>query len=146
MKTTNNIKIAKLAEELSYEFNKNIPITILPSGDIVFKNYIIHPFKEKWVLYNINDINPLADFNLKSCALMAAKEHDRSGFNSYRRIKFLDGRYWANHCDELVYKYYIKNNKDIDKQDVYKTKLDISKAKAKQYKQEISTMFKMAFA
>ena len=149
MKNTNKPKkrvIRELAEQFNTELNKQLPISVLPNGDIVYKDYIVRQLSsENWGLYNFKTKELVEEFFLKSCALMAAKAYSNVQIRKFREIKTLDGRYWANYCDSLVYKHNIKLTKDTGRYLILLDRLEHSELLVKQYKAEISRMFKGSF-
>lgn len=149
MKNTNKPKkrvIRELAEQFSTELNKQLPVSVMPNGDIVYKDYVVRNLPSgNWGLYNYKTKELVDQFFLKSCALMAAKAYNHVQLHKFKEIKTLDGRYWANYCDAEVYKHNIKITKDSDRYLILLDKLENSESKAQQYKAEISRMFKGSF-
>lgn len=148
-KTTKKTKpnvIKKLAEHFSVELDKKLPITVLPNGGILYKDYLIKIMKNgNWGVYNYKQKNLIEQFYLKTCALMAAKAHASTNLTTFFEIKHLDNRYWANHCDFVVYKNNIKTAKEFDRYLVLLTRLEESQIKEAHYKEEISNKFKWSF-
>ena len=146
MKKTNKERfINKLATEFSNEFN-NIPVTVLPNGDIKYNNYVVkHNKDEFWGLYKCNDLEMLTSFFLKSSALIAAKVHGAYDFNNYHRIQHLDQQYYKNHNDCDIYKHNIKASTDFDKQITLLNRLECSEEKNRCLKKEISRMLTCTF-
>lgn len=149
MKNTNKPKkrvIKELAEQFNTELNKQLPVSVMPNGDIVYKDYVVKLLDSgNWGLYNFRTKELVDQFFLKSCALMAAKAYNHAQMQRFKEIKTLDGRYWANQCDAEVYKHNIKLTKDADRYLILLDKLENSEIKVKQYKAEISRMFKGSF-
>ena len=149
MKNTNKPKkrvIRELAEQFNTELNKQLPVSVLPNGDTVYKNYIVRQLScGNWGLYNFRTKELVDKFFLKSCALMAAKAYNYVQMRRFKEIKTLDSRYWANHCDAEVYKHNIGITKDTGRYLILLDKLENSESKAQQYKSEISRMFKSSF-
>lgn len=149
MKNTNKPKrrvIRELAEQFNVELNKQLPVSVLPNGDTVYKEYVVRQLPSgNWGLYNYKTKEFVDQFFLKSCALMAAKAYNHVQMRRFKEIKTLDGRYWANQSDAEVYKHNIKITKDTDRYLILLDKLENSESKAQQYKGEISRMFKTSF-
>ena len=149
MKNTNKPKkrvIRELAEQFNVELNKQLSITVLPNGDTVYKDYVVRQLSSgNWGLYKFKTKELVDQFFLKSCALMAAKAYSHVQVHRFKEIKTLDSRYWANHCDAEVYKHNIKITKDTDRYLILLDKLENSETKVRQYKTEISRMFKSSF-
>jgi len=144
----NKRKIAeKLENFLEEEFGKNIPIAILPDNSIAYKNYRIKRTKSGAfdLLYGGINFESIGKFNLKACALMAAKRHDRIQITAFNEIVDLDRRYWNNYSDTKYFEHYIKTAKDLEKYCILKSRLDISKSRTEQFKDQIQGMFKRAF-
>lgn len=138
--------IRELAEQFDIELNKQLPITLLPNGDTVYKNYIVKQLPSgNWGLYNFKTKELVDQFFLKSCALMAAKAYNYVQMRRFKEIKTLDSRYWANYCDSQVYKHNIKITKDNDRYLILLDRLAHSQSQVGQYKAEISRMFKSSF-
>jgi phage tail tape-measure protein len=76
---------------------------------------------------------------------MAAKAYTKTQLEKYFEIKRLDNRYWASHCDILVYKKNIKTAKDFERYLILLNKLEHSDALATHFKEEISRMFRWSF-
>jgi hypothetical protein len=98
-----------------------------------------------WGIYQLSTKELLGQFFLKTCALMAAKAYSNVRIERYFEIKQLDTRYWANHCDNLVYKKNIKTASEFERYLILLNKLEDSEQKSERYKEEISKMFKWSF-
>lgn len=139
-------KIQELAEQLQKEFDTKLPVTVLPNGDIVYKGYIVRQIASgNWGLFDVGYKELKDQFYLKSCALMAAKAYNNVHIEKYFEIKRLDNRYWANHCDLMIYKRNIKTAKEFERYIVLLNKLEDTEEKVKHYQEEISRMFKWSF-
>lgn len=140
------IRVKELAKELSSELEKKLPVTILPNGGIVYKQYLIKQNKAgNWVVCNYKDRSQIQEYFLKTCALMAAKAYDNIHLDKFHEIKRLDNCYWANHADRQVYSKNIKTAKDFERYLILLNKLEESELKETYYKDEISKMFKWSF-
>lgn len=149
MKNINKPKkrvIRELAEQFNTELNRQLPLLVMPNGNIVYKDYVVKLLDSgNWGLYNYRSSEFVDQFFLKSCALMAAKAYNHVHMRRFKEIKTIDSRYWANQCDVEVYKHNIKITKDTDRYLILLDKLENSETKAQQYKAEISRMFKTSF-
>lgn len=140
------IKIKELAEQFQQDFDSKLPITVLPNGDIVYKNYVVRQTSiGNWGLYDKGYSELRDQFFLKSCALMAAKAYNNTQLDKYFEIKRLDNRYWANHSDLMIYKKNIKTAKEFERYVVLLNKLEDTEDKVKHYQEQISRMFKWSF-
>lgn len=138
--------IKELAEQFNQELNKQLPVSVLPNGDIVYQSYVVrHLPSGNWGVYNYKNKEFVDQFFLKSCALMAAKAYNNVQMHRFKEIKTLDSRYWANYCDSQVYKHNIEITKDTGRYLILLDKLENSETKSRQYKAEISRMFKSSF-
>ena len=150
MKNSNKRKqksIKDLAEQFSHELDTQLPVNVLPNGDLVYKDYVVRQTSVgNWNIHSIKSKDLIDQFYLKTCALMAAKAYNNVKLERYSQIKELDNKYWASHSDNLLYKKNIKNAKEFDRFLVLLNKLEDSEQKAEHYKEEISKMFKWSFA
>ena len=147
MKNTSSKNIIyKLAVDFDEEFNTKIPIKTLSNGNIVYNDFLIKIDKnQNWEVYYIPYKELLHKFFLKTCALMAVKSYLTLQFGEYQRIKHLDNRYQSHYTDITVYKHNIKKVTDDDDRAILLNKLEESNARAKEYRHQISSMFKAAF-
>jgi hypothetical protein len=149
MKNSNKRKqkaIKDLAEQFSHELDAQLPVAVLPNGDLAYKNYIVRQNKlGNWNIHSIKSKDIVDQFYLKTCALMAAKAYNNVKLDTYSQIKELDNKYWASHSDSQVYKKNIKTAKEFGRFLILLNKLEDSEQKAEHYKEEISRMFKWSF-
>jgi hypothetical protein len=150
MKNTNKkhkkVAVKDLAEQFANEFNKQLPVTVLPDGGIIYKKYLVKQLKTgNWALYNYNNKTTIEEYYLKTCALMAAKAYNNLNLTKFFEIKQLDNHYWANHADLQVYKKNIKTAKDFDRYMILLNKLEDTEYKTEHFKEKISRMFKYSF-
>jgi hypothetical protein len=140
------IRIKELAKELTSELEQKLPLTVLPNGGIVYKQYLVKQTKDgNWAVYNYKDRSLIEQFFLKTCALMAAKAYNNVQLDKFHDIKRLDNCYWANHCDTQVFRRNIGLTKDFNRYLILLNKLEESEFKETHYKDEISKMFKWSF-
>jgi len=139
--------VTDLADQFAFELGNTLPITPLPNGAAVYKDYIIkRNATDNWGIFLKSTKQEVGQFFLKSSALMAAKAYDKVQMGKYYEIKDLDNKYWANHCDNLVYKNNIKTAKEFERFVILLNKLEDSETREEYYKGKISQMFKWSFA
>jgi len=139
-------EIKELAESFKEDFKATLPITALPDGSLVYKQYLIKETdKKNWGIYHLESRTLIDEYYLKTCALMAAKAYNNTDMIKFFSTKRLDNRYWANHCDTLVYQKNIKTAKDLDRYLILLNKLEHSTTLTTHFKDEISKMFKWSF-
>jgi len=140
-------EIKALAATLDVEFKNIIPLVPLPNGAVAYKEYIVKQTRTgSWGIFTKNtgpDCH--GEFNLKSCALIAAKALSLVHLEKFNEVKLLDNRYWSNHYRSTVYEYNIKRTKDYERYLILLNKLEDSKWKAQNYKEEISKLFHWSF-
>jgi hypothetical protein len=142
----NKHKVQELAEQFQEELNRKLPVTVLPDGGIVYKDYLVKQTKDgNWALYNYKQTALIDQFFLKTCALMAAKSHSLTKIEQYFEVKRLDTQYWANHSDTRIFKNNIKLAKEFERYLILLNRLEESTIKERFYKEEISKMFKWTF-
>ena len=137
--------IRELAQYFDQELQTKLPITILPNGALVYKDYLVKQLpNNNWGVFNIMNKDLKDQFHLKSCALIAAKAYTHRYFYKCNEIKDLDNSYWANYSDFVVYKNII--NKSSDEQyPILLTRLEESDYRANKVKNKISKLFKHPF-
>jgi hypothetical protein len=142
----NKHKVQELAEQFQEELNRKLPVSVLPDGGIVYKDYLVKQTKDgNWALYNYKQSNFIDQFFLKTCALMAAKAYSLTKIEQFFEIKRLDNQYWANHSDSKIFKNNIKLAKEFERYLILLNRLEESTVKEHYYKEEISKMFKWTF-
>jgi hypothetical protein len=140
------IRIKELAKELSSELEQKLPLTVLPDGGIVYKQYLVKQTKDgNWAMYDYKSHTLIEQYFLKTCALMAAKAYNNIQLDKFHEIKRLDNCYWANYSDTQIFKQNIKLAKDFGRYLILLNKLEESEFKETHYKEEISKMFKWSF-
>ena len=141
------LDLKRLAESLDMEFNKSLPLVPLPDGSIAYKDYIVKQNKQGlYCLYRKGtgpDVH--GQFNLKTCALVAAKALAETNLNKFNEVKRLDNTYWSNHYRSTVYQHNLKATKDFERYLILLNKLEDSTWKASHYREEISRMFRWSF-
>jgi hypothetical protein len=135
----------KLENFLDDEFKGKDPIAILKDGSLVYKGFKVKQNKQRsWNLYQFSSYT-IDTFNLKACALMAAKLYSTNNIVGYMQIKNLDTTYSYNVTDAEMFKYLGSKTKDIEKKDLYLWRWEITSNRANRTKQEISNKFRSMF-
>ena len=150
MKKQNKSKpkvVKELASQFEEELNKSMPISVLPNGNIAYKNFIVKQTKgENWAVYHKYNNFLIDEYHLKTCALLSAKAYERNDLNKFFEIKNLDNQYWASYSDNQVYQQNIKKAKDFSRYIVLLDKLEDSQTRTERLQERISRMFKWSFA
>lgn len=136
----------KLENFLNEEFSKNLPIAQFPNGTVVYNGFKIKKNKsDTWVLYKSNVANPIEYFNLKACALLAAKYYEKNNINKLNEIKGLDQLYQQNYNDSVIFKHRFKTSKDVDRRDLALWRWEVTNLRANEIKAKIAHMFRLTF-
>jgi len=140
-------KVKELAEDFGNTLTKQLPVILLKNGAIGYKDFIIKQNSlGRWGIHSIHNLKEtVGEYNLKTCALMAAKAYNSTQIARFNEIKELDNHYQANHIEHQVYKKNIKSAKELDKYIILLNKLEESVIKTEAYKQKITRMFHYAF-
>ena len=138
--------VKELAEHFQNELDRKLPITVLPDGGMVYKDFLVKQNSTgNWGVYNFRNRTLIEQYFLKSCALMAAKAYSTTSLDKFFEIKRLDNKYWSNYSDSQVYRKNIKSAKEFDRYVILLNKLEDSEHKTEHYKEAISRMFKWSF-
>lgn len=136
----------KLETFLDEEFAKNLPVAQLPNGTLVYKHYKIKKNKlNVWTLSKVNLASPIEVFNLKVCALLAAKFYEKNNINKINEIKRLDQLYQQSLNDSVIFKHRFKTSKDAVRRDIALWRWEVTDARAKDTKNKIAHMFRLTF-
>lgn len=136
---------AKLETYLDDEFKQKLPIAVLPDASLVYKNYRVKQHKNKsWILYSPHG-NIIDNFNLKACALLAAKFYSLHSLSKYNEIKHLDTDYQNNLVDSVMFKHRYDHSTDAVKKDTCLWRWEITTDRAKYAKSQIVTKFNLLF-
>jgi hypothetical protein len=135
----------RLENFLEEEFKKELPIALLSDGSLVYADFRIKRNKQgSWNLYRLKGF--LVDkFNLKACALMAAKHYTNNKLTAYNEIKQLDSRYQQNATDATIFKHRYTTVKDLDRRDLALWRWELTDSRARRTKVEIAAKFKSMF-
>jgi hypothetical protein len=130
---------------LEEEFKNKLPIALLPDGSLAYNGFIVKRDKqEQWQLNRVKGL-PLDTFNVKSCAIIAAKLYGAGRFEKYSELKILDNLYHKNHTDAVTFKQRYTTTKDLDKRDLYVARYIDAEHHANYAKAQIASKFKMLF-
>ncbi len=130
---------------LEDELSRKPPIVLLPNGSIAFSNFIIKKNnQEKWTIRRQGGY-VLDFFNVKACALTAAKFYNSNNFKSYNELKILDNLYSKNNTDALFFKHKYQTTKDTELKDIFVARYIEAKDKATYAKSEIINKFNTLF-
>lgn len=146
-KASQESTVKELAEDFGNTLNKKLPVVMLKNGAVGYKDFIIKQNTAgRWGIHSIHNLkDTVGEYNLKTCALMAAKAYNATQIARFHEIKELDNHYQANHIEHQVYKKNIKSAKELDKYIILLNKLEESVIKTESYKQKITSMFHHAF-
>lgn len=138
--------VKELASDFESELKNTMPVSVRSDGSLVYKDYFIKNKKNgNWGIYSLKTRDPIDEFFLKSCALMAAKAYNSTDMEKFLEIKRVDSAYWANYCDSLVFRNNIKKVASFERYLILLNRLEHSEAQADRFKEEISRMFKWTF-
>ncbi len=133
-----------LEQVFEQEIKKELPIALLPDGSLMFEKYRIKQNKQHtWEL--INNGHKIDTFNLKACALMAAKLYGKNRLIAYNEIKILDQKYQNNVNDSEIFKFRYTTTKDVERRDMFLWRWELTRTRARVAKQEISNKFRSLF-
>jgi hypothetical protein len=137
--------IKELAYYFDTELQKQLPISLLPNGSLVYKDFLVKELQNgNWGLFNIQTKDLINQYYLKSCALIAAKSYSSRQFKKCFEIKELDNGYWSNYSDTLIFKQNLKSVKE-DRYAILETRLEESTHQSTVYKHKIYSLFKLTF-
>ena len=138
--------IKELAHHFEADFNKSLPISVHPNGNVMYKDYLIKKNQfENWTIDHKGNADMIEQFYLKTSALMAAKAYHFAHIEKFKYIKEIDTRYWANFSESNVFRHNMNRSKDYERFLILLNKLEHSTDKAAVLKEEISAMFKRSF-
>lgn len=140
-------KAARNFEKLVNNSKTEIPV-VLKEGSIGYGNYLVKRNKnDMWDLYIVGKSyrSKIDTFNLKTSALMVAKEHKANRVMEIVKLKDLDQRYWASHMDSVIFDKRYKQSKDKLQREIFLWRYEISKDKAELYKHKIIEAYSFIF-
>lgn len=139
-------KAKQLEQMLEQDLGKLMPLTVLPDKSVAYKNFRIQ--KTKTGFYELKYLktnDSIQRFRTKTSAILAAKFYDKNNFIRYNEVINLDERYYNNSTDSEIFAHRIKTTKDLDRKDLFQWRYEITKHRAKAYKDELTRMFKTHF-
>jgi hypothetical protein len=135
----------KLEVLFEKEVKQELPVALLPDGSMIFKDFKIKQNKKKtWDITRVNGFQ-IDTFNLKACALMAAKLYSINRLVTYNEVKLLDQQYQNNTNDSEIFKHRYTTTADSSKKDLFLWRWEITKNRAKYAKQQITSKFRSMF-
>ena len=146
MKKHNTKIITEFAGYFDQELQTTLPISVLPDGSLVYKDFLVKQLDNKyWGVYNITSRDLINEYYLKSCALMAAKEYFHRQYEKYHNVNMLDSKYASVSTDAFVFKNNIALVTDNDKYQVMLTRLEESNVLSQHYQHLILRLFRQSF-
>lgn len=143
---TPTIRIKELAKQLDVDFGNSMQLTKIDENTIAYKDYVVKKTKQgNWGIFHYPNKNLIETFYLKTCAVMAAKEHSRVNLQKFQEIKRLDNLYWSNYSNTVIFQTKLKTAKDLDRYFILLNRLEESKIRKTHYQAEISRMFTWSF-
>ena len=135
----------QLEEFLDDEFKRKPPIAVLPNGNLAYKECVVKKNKDKmWQVYH-SGRQILDAFNLKVCAIMAAKLYSNQSLRNYHEIRNLDSLYQNSKTDADRFSHRCKTVKDYARKDTYAARLIEADSRVQYAKSQIRIQFKMLF-
>lgn len=136
----------KLESYLNQELSSKLPETVLNNGDLVYKEFKIKKNKktDTWDLYSVK-YGKVDSFYLKACALIATNLYSASSLSKFKEIKLMDSQYQKNFIDAEIFKYRYDTTKDSEKRDTYLWRWELTNARAKAIKEQITIKFRSMF-
>lgn len=132
----------ELAEIVKDKVESATPVQYLPDGSVVYKNYKVVSNSGNYKLTKLSSRTVIDTFKTKSAAILAAKFYDQNNFNNYSNIKHIDQVFFSNFVDAEIFRFRIKNTKDLDRRDLMQWRLEIAESRAQRYKHEITALLK----
>jgi hypothetical protein len=137
--------IKELASYFDKELQKRIPLTILPTGGLVYQNYLVKRLEnDNWGVFNIHNKDMKNQYYTRSCALMAAKFYSHRAFTKSDEVKDLDDNYWSNYSDSLIFKHNLSSAPSTT-YPIILTRLEESQHLSSFYRAKIFIMFRHTF-
>lgn len=135
----------KLEEFLEEIFNKKVPVYLRKDGSLIYDDFIVKKNNNKWELQRAISSYVLDTFNLKSCAVAAAKLYRNNNFKKYNELKILDDYYQKHATDAEIFEHKYKKTKEDDLRDLFVARYVESKQRKLYAKDQITNKFKSLF-
>lgn len=138
--------IKEFATYFDQELQTSLPISVLPDGSLVYKNFIVIQLaNQNWGLYNTDSKDLIKEYFLKSSSLMAAKAYCDRHYNKYYEINDLDRLYKISINNLNIFQHQVNNTTDSEKYHITLTRLEESSAQSTHYRKLILRLFRQAF-
>lgn len=134
----------QLERFLEEELAKSPPLAVFQDGSLAYKNFIIKHGNDKWNLKRPGG-DVIDSFNLKVCAIIAAKLYSGNNFENYNEIKRLDQDYTKNNIDADLFKYRYTTTTDTDRKDLFEARYIEARDHVRIARKKIASRFKMLF-
>lgn len=135
----------KLEGFLTENFRKELPIAVIDKNTLIYKNFKIKRLKSgDWGLFQKGGFM-IEKFDLRVCALMAAKAYSANRLSEYLEIINLDKYYQVNFRDSEIFSYRMRKCKDSFDKDIALWRWEITNARAEYAKAQITHKFKCIF-
>lgn len=117
----------------------------LSNKTILYRNLRIKPSRTNtWRLITSQN-NEVGEFQLRSCALLAAEYYYTGNLIGFHNIKTLDTTYWNQTLNCYFYSHQLSNCSDPFKREVLLARLSSSNIKSKKSKEKIVRYFTQLF-
>ena len=141
-----NKHITKFASYFDQELQATLPISILPDGSLVYKNFLVKQLENTyWGMFDMISKELINEYFLKSCALIAAKEYNHRRYDKYQAVKLLDDKYASSSNDQVIFNHNIALTADSEKYAIMLTRLEESTALSQYYQKLILSLFRQSF-
>jgi len=136
----------ELHKKLEHELLDELPIRV-KDNNIEYNHFLIMQDKDGyWGLYNnINGLEFIQRFFLRSCAVMAARLYEKVKIQDFVTVKSLDSSYRNFSNDIITFRYLIKKTTDDVKRDNYYFRLAECILKSKEMKRQIENLYRTIF-
>ena len=138
--------IKEIASYFDQELQTTLPLSILPDGSLVYKNFLVKQLDNmNWGMYNISSKDLINQYHLKSSALIASKAYNHRHYEKYYEINNLDRKYAVLSNDTAIFKNNIDLVTDTEKYEILLTKLEESTTQFHYYQTLILRLFRQTF-
>lgn len=138
--------IKEIASYFDQELQTTLPLSILPDGSLVYKNFLVKQLDNmNWGMYNISSKDLINQYHLKSSALIASKAYNHRHYEKYYEINNLDRKYAMLSNDTAIFKNNIDLVTDTEKYEILLTKLEESTTQFHYYQTLILRLFRQTF-
>lgn len=136
----------ELQKKIEQELLNELPIRVKDST-LEYNHFLIVQDKDGyWCLYNnINGLDFIQRFYLRSCAVMAARLYEKVKMQDFVTVKGLDTSYCNFSNDIVTFRHLIKKTNDDVKKDNYYFRLEECILKSKELKRQIENLYRTIF-